>query len=148
MRISLALVRVGIFAHAADLLLSTVRRLAEQNDDEQIRRNSINMPICVKPISKYEIEISYDHDDPTPEVIPATNKAIREWVENIGGGNEIEPGYFMETDFAVLSCGGHDVIGNLIAAAVNEYNRPHTVAFWRHHHGEEVAARLEKKYFN
>jgi len=106
------------------------------------------MPICVKPISKYEIEISYDHDDPTPEVIPATNKAIREWVENIGGGNEIEPGYFMETDFAVLSCGGHDVIGNLIAAAVNEYNRPHTVAFWRHHHGEEVAARLEKKYFN
>ena len=108
------------------------------------------MPICVKPISKHEIEISYDrlcYGDPTPEIIPSTNNAVREWIENLGGGNEIDSGYFMETDFAVLSGAGHEVVGNLITAAVNEYNRPHTVAFWRYHHGDDEAARLEKKYF-
>ena len=105
------------------------------------------MPICVKPISKHEIEISYDHDEPFPEVIPSTNEAIRAWVENLGGGNEIDSGYFMETDPAVLSAAGHEVVGNLIMAAVDEYNRPHTVAYWRYHHGDETAARLEKRYF-
>ena len=105
------------------------------------------MCVCVKPVSKHEIEISYDHDDPTPEIIPATNEAIRAWVENLGGGNEIEPGYFIETDPEVLSAAGHEVVGNLITAAVDEYNRPHTVAYWVEVHGEETAARLEKRYF-
>lgn len=105
------------------------------------------MPICVKPISAREIEISYHHDDPLPEVIPSNNKAIRAWVEDLGGGHEIESGYFMETDHLVLDGKGHEALGKRIVAAVNEYNRPHTVAFWVEQYGEEIAAELEKKYY-
>jgi len=74
--------------------------------------------------------------------------AIREWVEDLGGGNEIEAGYVLETDPAMLDVDGHDALGKNISNIVDEYNRPHTVAYWIEIHGEETAARLEKKFFN
>ena len=74
--------------------------------------------------------------------------AIRAWVEDLGGGNEIEAGYVMETDPAMLSTAGHEALGKNISMIVNDYNRPHTVAYWVEIHGDETAARLENKYFN
>lgn len=107
------------------------------------------MTISVKPISGEEIEISYGDGlyDPIPEVIPLTNKAIVEWIEDLAGDEEIESGYFMETDYMVLNAAGHRLLGERLSRAINNHNRPHTVAFWRYHHGDAAAERLEKKYF-
>ena len=106
------------------------------------------MCVCVKPVSETEIGIWYDHDDEFFNIIPNTVNAIRAWVEDLGGGNEIEAGYVMETDPAMLSTAGHEALGKNISKIVNDYNRPHTVAHWVEIHGEETAARLENKYFN
>ena len=105
------------------------------------------MCVCVKPVSETEIAIWYDYEDILSEIIPNTVNAIREWVEEHGGGNEIESGYMMETDPEMLSAAGHEALGKNIFKIVDEYNRPHTVAYWVENYGKETAARLEKRYF-
>lgn len=106
------------------------------------------MCVCVKPVSETEIGIWYDHDDKFFNIIPNTVIAIRKWVEDFGGGEEIEAGYVLETDPAMLDGKGHEALAGNISNIVDAYNRPHTVAYWIEIHGEEEAARLEKKIFN
>ena len=105
------------------------------------------MCVCVKPVSETEIGIWYDHDDEFFNIIPNTVIAIRKWVEDFGGGEEIEAGYVLETDPAMLDGKGHEALAGNISNIVDAYNRPHTVAYWVEIHGEETAARLENKYF-
>ena len=104
--------------------------------------------VCIKPVSKTEIAITHDYDYNGAEIIPATSEAVLEWIWDIADGAEIAGGYTMETDPAILGATEHYELGNLVAKVVEDYNRPHTVAFWASVHGPEEAARLEAIYFD
>jgi hypothetical protein len=106
------------------------------------------MCVYVTPVSDVEVKISYAFEfDPQAEIIPNTEAAITEWVENIGGGHQIDGRYLMDICPEVLSSAGHNALGATVAKVVSEYNRPHMVSFWIGEYGEATAARLEKKYF-
>ena len=101
-----------------------------------------------RPESETEIAIWWDFDEELAEIIPATPEAILEWIDLEAGGYEIEGGYFMDCEPSVLNGEGHAALGEMVAKVVEEYNRPHTVAYWKEIHGPEEAARLEAKYFD
>ena len=103
--------------------------------------------VCIKPVSKTEIAITHDYEYNLADIIPATPEAVLEWIWDIADGAEIAGGYTMETDPVVLGATEHYELGRMVAKVVEDYNRPHTVAFWIEHHGAEEAARLEKVYW-
>ena len=70
-----------------------------------------------------------------------------EWIVDECGGEEIEGGYFMECDSSVLNSNQHESLGRMVARAVEDYNLPHTVAFWAEIHGIAEAVRLKKVYW-
>lgn len=100
-----------------------------------------------RPESETEIAIWWDFDGELAEIIPATREAVLEWIETEAGGYEIEGGYFMDCEPSVLDGEGHAALGKMVAKVVEDYNRPHTVAYWKEIHGPEEAARLEKVYW-
>lgn len=100
-----------------------------------------------RPESETEIAIWWDFDGELAEIIPATPEAVLEWIDNEAGGYEIEGGYFMDCEPSVLDGEGHAALGKMVAKVVENYNRPHTVAYWTEIHGAEEAARLEGVYF-
>ena len=102
-----------------------------------------------RPESETEIAIWWDFDEELAEIIPATPEAVLEWIEVWGpGGEAIEGGYFMDCEPSALNGEGHAALGKMVAKVVEEYNRPHTVAYWTEIHGAEEAARLEGIYFD
>ena len=100
-----------------------------------------------RPESETEIAIWWDFDSELAEIIPANHEAVMEWIVDECGGEEIEGGYFMECDSSVLNSSQHESLGRMVARAVEDYNRPHTVAFWAEIHGIAEAVRLEKVYW-
>lgn len=107
----------------------------------------IKPTVHFRPESETEIAIWWDFDSELAEIIPATPEAILEWIEVECGGEEIEGGYFMDCEPSALNGEGHAALGKMVAKVVEDYNRPHTVAFWASVHGPEEAARLEKVYW-
>ena len=100
-----------------------------------------------RPESETEIAIWWDFDDELAEIIPATRESILGWIELECGGEPIEGGYFMDSEPSALDGVGHAALGLMVAEVVEDYNRPHTVAYWTEVHGAEEAARLEAIYF-
>ena len=100
-----------------------------------------------RPESESEIAIWWDFDGELAEIIPATPEAVLEWIDLEAGGHEIEGGYFMDSEPSALDGAGHAELGKMVAEVVENYNRPHTVAYWTEVHGPEEAARLEAKFF-
>jgi len=108
-----------------------------------------------RPESETEISIWWDFDSELAEIIPANYEAIMEWIVSECAGEEIEGGYFMECNSSILNgynssvLNGydHESLGRMVAKVVEDYNRPHTVAFWVELHGREEAERLEKLYW-
>lgn len=100
-----------------------------------------------RPEGGGEIAIWWDFDDELAEIIDATPEAILEWIDTEAGGEEIAGGYFMDCEPSALNGEGHAALGKMVAKVVEDYNRPHTVAYWKEIHGAEEAARLEKVYW-
>ena len=100
-----------------------------------------------RPESETEIAIWWDFDEELADIIPATPEAILNWIEVWGPQTEIEGGYFMDCEPSALNGEGHAALGKLVAKVVEDYNRPHTVAYWTEIHGPEEALRLEKVYW-
>ena len=100
-----------------------------------------------RPEGGGEISIWWDFDSELAEIIDATPEAVLEWIEAECGGEEISGGYFMDSEPSALSGEGHAALGKMVAEIVENYNRPHTVAYWTDVHGAAEAARLEAKYF-
>jgi len=100
-----------------------------------------------RPESETEIAIWWDFDSELAEIIPASYERVMEWIVMECAGEEIEGGYFMECDSSALDGAGHESLGRMVAKVVEDYNRPHTVAFWAEVHGIAEAERLEQVYW-
>jgi len=100
-----------------------------------------------RPESETEISIWWDFDSELAEIIDASPEAVMEWIFDECAGEEIEGGYFMECDSSVLNGSDHESLGRMVAGVVEDYNRPHTVAFWAEIHGIAEAERLDRIYW-
>ena len=100
-----------------------------------------------RPESLSEIAIWWDFDEELAEIIPASYEHVLEWIVMECGGEEIDGGYFMDCDESILNGKEHDALGRMVAKVVEDYNRPHTVAFWTEVHGIAEAERLEEVYW-